>query len=213
MRFIQKLLFVFLLVSSSLFNFAHADFQSIPELQTRVTDLTASLSANQITHIEQNLKNLEQSKGSQVAVLIVSTTKPESIEDYSMRVVEKWELGRKGVDDGVLLLIAKQDRKMRIEVGYGLEGAITDLSAGRIISEYISPELRRGSFYHGVLAGTEQITNLINGEPLPPSHSNQNNLEGDTSSILSMMIFGSAFLSSFLAPLLGRILTVSLRRP
>jgi len=210
MQTMFKFLLLNLIVISGLFNYAHADLQTIPALQTRLTDLTNTLSANQKTHIEQNLKDLEQSKGSQVAVLIVPTTKPESIEGYSLRVVEKWKLGREGVDDGVLLLIAKKDRKMRIEVGYGLEGAITDLSAGRIIYEYISPEFRRGSFYHGVLAGTGQITNLINGESLPAPQSNHQNKKDNTHNIFTMMVFASAFLSSILAPLLGRIITVSL---
>jgi len=98
----------------------------IPPLQRRVTDLTATLSAAQVEQIEARLKALEDSKGSQIAVLLVPTTQPETIEQYSIRVAEAWKLGRKGVDDGVLFLVAIQDRAMRIEVGYGLEGSLTD---------------------------------------------------------------------------------------
>lgn len=203
----RKLLFIILFLSVS--SFATANVQEVPNLHARVTDPTGLLSAGQRSHIEQLLQVLEQSKGSQVAVLIVSTTQPEAIEEYSMRVVEKWKVGRKNIDDGVLLLIARQDRKIRIEVGYGLEGAIPDITAGRIINEYITPEFRRGDFYGGILAGVSQITNLINGESLPAPTTSQGASEGDPGVILPFMIFGSSFLSMFLVPLLGRLITVS----
>ncbi len=199
-----------LLISFALSTNVQADLQPIPALNERVTDLTATLSANQKTHIEQTLSQLEQEKGSQLMVLIVPTTSPEAIEDYSLRVVEKWKLGRKDVDDGVLLLIAKDDRKMRIEVGYGLEGAVTDVYAGRIINEYISPEFRRNKFYDGVLAGTEQIANLIRGESLPPANTNQGNRDNDTAGMLAFLVMGSSFITSFLVPLVGRLISVSL---
>ena len=184
---------------------AHAEV-AVPSLNARITDLTNTLTAEQKSHIEQKLTTLEQTEGSQLAVLIIPTTKPETIEDFSFRVVSKWKLGREDVDDGVLLTIAKNDRKIRIEVGDGLEGAITDISAGRIISEYITPEFRQGRFYEGVLAGTGQIENLIKGEPLPAPATNQGN---DSEGPLVFWIFASAFLSPFLSLILGRLLAVS----
>ncbi len=189
---------------------ATADLLKVPELKSRVTDLTRSLSASEKAAIESSLENLEKNKGSQLAVLMVKTTSPEVIEDYSMRVVEKWKLGRKGVDDGVLLLIAMQDRKMRIEVGYGLEGAIPDIAAGRIINEYITPAFRNGDYYSGVSAGANKIIGLINGEALPEPSTNQGDSFNDTGALLAMMIIGSSFITNLFVPLLGRLITVSL---
>ena len=166
---------------------------SVPALTQRVTDLTQSLGAQQESDIEQSLAALEQAKGSQVAVLIVESTAPETIEQYATRVFEKWKLGRKSVDDGVLLLIAIADRRMRIEVGYGLEGAIPDIAAGRIINEYIFAEFRKGNYYEGVRLGTDQITGLINGEPLPPAVSEQGS-NNDSSQAFFLLIFVSTFL-------------------
>ena len=140
----------------------------VPPLKTRVLDLTATLDAQQLQTLEKTLKDFEQRKGSQVAVLIVPTTKPESVEQYAVRVEEIWKLGRKGVDDGVLLLIAKDDHKLRIEVGYGLEGALPDVTAKRIIDESIAPHFKRGDFYWGINAGVDQIVRVIDGEKLPP---------------------------------------------
>lgn len=145
---------------------AHAQI-AIPPIQTRVTDQTATLSAEQKTTLEQSLQSFENKKGSQVAVLIVPSTAPESIEQYALRVAEQWKLGRKKVDDGVILLIAKNDRSMRIEVGYGLEGALNDATAKRIIAETMTPYFKQGDYYAGIKAGTDQIMRVIDGEPLP----------------------------------------------
>jgi uncharacterized protein len=153
--------------------FAHAQpLQAVPKLSARVTDLTGTLSAGDRAAIDAKLQALEQRKGSQIAVLIVNTTAPEAIEQFSIRVVEAWKLGRanvqgKKVDDGVLLLIAKDDRKVRIEVGYGLEGSIPDAYAKRIISEQIAPRFRAGDFSGGVSAGVDKIATLIEGAGLP----------------------------------------------
>ena len=144
-----------------------AELAPIPALKTRVTDLTQTLSAEQQSQLEAKLAAFEQEKGSQIAVLIVSTTMPEAIEQFSIRVVDSWKLGREKQDDGVLLLVAKDDRKMRIEVGYGLEGAIPDLIAKRIISEIMTPYFKRGDFYSGINQATDQIMRLISGEQLP----------------------------------------------
>src|ERR1700722_9411828 len=140
---------------------------AVPPLTGRVVDLTATLSSDDIARLTQTLKDLEQRKGSQVAVLMVPTTQPETIEQYSIRVAEAWKIGRKKIDDGALLVVAKNDRKLRIEVGYGLEGSLTDATAGRIISEIITPKFRSGDFAGGISAGIDRIIGVINGEKLP----------------------------------------------
>jgi uncharacterized membrane protein YgcG len=137
---------------------------AVPVLSARVTDLTATLSGEQKGGIESELRGIEQSTGAQLAVLLVPTTKPESIEQYSLRVVEQWRLGRKGRDDGVLLLVAKNDRKLRIEVGYGLEGAIPDAAARRVIDETIAPRFKAGDFAGGLVAGIHQLAGMIAGQ-------------------------------------------------
>ena len=111
-----------------------------------MVDQTGTLSAGDIASLTQTLKDLETRKGSQVAVLIVPTTDGEAIEQYSLRVAEAWKIGRKKIDDGALLVIAKNDRRLRIEVGYGLEGALTDVTTKRIIDEDITPKFKSRRF-------------------------------------------------------------------
>lgn len=139
----------------------------VPPLQHRVTDLTGTLTAQQQSELEANLAAFEARKGSQIAILLVPTTQPEDIAQYAIRVVESWKLGRKGVDDGVLVLLAKNDRKSRIEVGYGLEGALNDATAKRILMEIMAPHFKRGDFHGGLTAGVSRIEAVIDGEPLP----------------------------------------------
>jgi len=141
---------------------------AVPPLQSRVTDLAGTLSAGEVVQLEQKLAAFEAKKGSQIAVLIVLTTQPETIEEYSIRVVDAWKLGRKRIDDGVLLIIAKQDRAVRIEVGYGLEGVLPDAIAKRIVDEIIVPKFKQGDFAGGINAGVERMMAVIAGEPLPP---------------------------------------------
>lgn len=141
--------------------------QPIPDLGAPVTDATGTLAADQVAALDAKLRAFEQAKGSQVAVLIVPTTKPEEIEQYGIRVVEKWKLGRARVDDGVLLIVALNDRRVRIEVGYGLEGALPDATANRIIQEDIVPQFRRGDYYGGIGTGVDRILRVIQGESLP----------------------------------------------
>lgn len=139
----------------------------IPPLDSPVIDTTGTLTAEQKQQLEQQALALQQRKGSQLQVLMIATTQPESIEQYTVRAFEQWKLGRKGVDDGVLLVVAKDDRRVRIEPGYGLEGAIPDITAGRIIQEYLVPKFRAGDFGGGILDATAALTKLIDGEPLP----------------------------------------------
>ena len=151
---------------------AHADIPqevvTVPPLNQRVTDLTSTLDAQQIQALESRLAAFEAKKGAQLAVLIVPTTQPETIEQFGIRVVDAWKLGRKKVDDGALLLIAKDDHKLRIEVGYGLEGALNDATANRIIDEIIVPRFRSGGYYAGIESGLAAMMQVVDGEPLPP---------------------------------------------
>jgi uncharacterized protein len=165
-----RALFTFLLLGIFLAaGLARAEV-AVPPLKTRVTDLTATLNAAQQATLERELADFETRKGSQIAVLIVPTTQPETIEQYAIRVAEAWKLGRKGIDDGALLLVAKDDRALRVEVGYGLEGVIPDAVAKRIISEIILPYFKQGDFYGGIQAGVTRLVRLVEGEPLPPPH-------------------------------------------
>jgi len=149
---------------------AHADV-AVPPLSGRVVDQTSTLSASEISSLTQRLKDFEARKGSQVVVLIVSTTAPETIEQYSIRVAEAWKIGRKKIDDGVLLVVAKNNHKIRIEVGYGLEGALTDVTSKRIIDEVIAPRFQSGDFAGGISVGLEWIFAAIDGEKLPAPQS------------------------------------------
>lgn len=139
----------------------------VPALTGHVNDQTATLTTEQKATLEKTLQVFEARKGSQLAVLIVATTAPETIEQYALRVAELWKLGRKKVDDGAVLLVAKSDRAVRIEVGYGLEGALNDATSKRIISETITPPFQQGDFYGGITAGVGQIIGVVDGEPLP----------------------------------------------
>jgi uncharacterized protein len=191
---------------------AAAGLQPIPKLAARVTDLTGTLTAEQQTALEQKLAAFESAKGSQLAVLIVPTTQPEEIEQYSIRAVDQWKLGRKGVDDGALLIIAKNDHHLRIEVGRGLEGVLTDAMSNRIIEETITPDFRAGNFYGGISTGLDQMMKLIQGEPLPPPEERwQPNRSAHGQSLLPELFFavliGSVFLRSILGKTLGSAAT------
>jgi uncharacterized protein len=147
---------------------AHAaDLAPVPQLQSPVTDQTGTLTADQRNRLDQRLRAFEAKKGTQIAVLIVPGTQPESIEQYSMRVVEAAKLGRRKIDDGILLLVARNDRAVRIEVGYGLEGAVPDVLANRIIEQVIVPRFRASDYYGGIDAAVTRLIALIEGEPLP----------------------------------------------
>jgi uncharacterized protein len=141
---------------------------AVPPLTSRVTDLTGTLSAQQRGALEERLAAFEARKGSQIAVLVVATTEPETIEQYGIRVAEQWKVGRKGVDDGAILVVAMKDRALRIETGYGLEGVLPDAVAKRIIEEHIVPRFKQGDYSGGIDAGVSRIMAVVDGEPLPP---------------------------------------------
>jgi len=188
------------------------EFQPVPALNTRVTDLTGTLSAADSARIEANLAAFENAKGAQVAVLIVGTTQPEEIEQYGIRVVEQWKLGRGKVDDGALLLVAKDDRRLRIEVGYGLEGVLTDANSRRIIDEIITPRFRAGDFAGGIEQGTQQMMKLIDGEaPPPPARqrglTDLGGLENWLMPLLIVVVAGGALLRAILGPMMGALVT------
>jgi uncharacterized protein len=162
MKIFAQLILLVLLLNGA----AHAEV-ALPTLTHRVTDLSGTLDAQQAQTLEARLAEFEAKKGSQLALLIVPTTQPETIEQFGIRVVQVWKLGRKGVDDGALLLVAKDDRALRIEVGYGLEGVLNDATANRIIDEVIVPHFKRGEFYPGIESGLAAMMQVVNGEPLP----------------------------------------------
>jgi uncharacterized protein len=178
---------------------------AVPPLSTRVTDLTATLDRSAQTSLEDRLRAFESKHGSQIAVLIVPTTEPETIEQYAMRVAEAWKLGRKGIDDGALLLVAMKDRTMRIEVGYGLEGALNDATCKRIISEIITPEFQRGDFRGGIEQGVDKMIRVIEGEALPTPARSWNGGGGYDPSLFFILIGLVMGAANALRPLLGRL--------
>ena len=159
---------LFILIPLLVVSVLALDLAPIPPLTNRVTDVTGTLTEGDKADLENFLAQVEAQKGSQIAVLIVPTTQPEALEQYSLRVVEAWKLGRKKVDDGFLFLVAKDDHTMRFEVGYGLEGALPDAICKRIIDEIVSPRFRSGDFSGGVYAGLAAAVKIIQGESLPP---------------------------------------------
>lgn len=190
--------FGFLLAALALYAWAQI---AVPELTRRVTDLTATLSAEQTAALENKLAAFEAQKGSQIAVLMVPTTAGEDIAQFGIRVAEQWKIGREKVDDGVILIVAKDDRDMRLEVGYGLEGAIPDAVARRVIAEVIAPRFREGAYAAGIDAGVDQLMRLIEGEALPPPASVRG--EGDDA-VFGLLVIGGVVVGWLLSVLMSR---------
>ena len=171
----------------------------VPYLAGRINDQADLLSDAAEQQLEGSLQQLEEETGAQVAVLTIPTLEGDPIEDFSMRVVETWKLGREDVDDGVLILIARDDRRMRIEVGYGLEGALTDAQAGRIIRDVMTPRFREGDFDGGVSGAVEVVSAAVRGEPLPlPEEQSGRGGGGNPIAVLAMLIMGLPFISGAL---------------
>src|SRR5262245_53718766 len=182
---------------------------AVPQLTGRVVDQTGTLSSGDIAQLTQTLADLEKRKGSQIAVLIVPTTDGEAIEQFALRVAEAWKIGRKKVDDGALLVIAKNDRRLRIEVGYGLEGALTDVTTKRIIDEDITPKFKAGDFAGGVSAGVNRMIRVAEGEKLPepaPPHWETSELLNYLNPANPFVIFGLIILAGVLRSFLGRFI-------
>lgn len=179
--------------------------QAVPPLEARVTDLTGTLTAADQAALEQKLAEFEARKGAQIAVLLVATTAPEEIEQYSIRVVDAWKLGRSAPDDGALLLVAKDDRRLRIEVGRGLEGALTDLVANRIIDDVITPQFRRGDFAGGIAAGVDQMIRVVDGEALPEPEPGWEQRGAQFEQLLPLLFFAAVFGGTVLRSIFGRL--------
>ena len=176
----------------------------IPAFASPVVDTTGTLDPQARQQLEQQAVALQQRKGSQLQVLMVPSTAPETIEEYAVRAFEQFKLGRKDVDDGLLLVVAKDDRKVRIEVGYGLEGAIPDITAGRVIQEYLVPKFRQNDYAGGITDATAQLVKLIDGEPLPEpvaSHSTGTDSGGDWLFALLAAFIVAQFARAFLGRL------------
>ena len=179
--------------------------QAVPTLSARVIDQTGTLSSSEVASLDQVLSAFEKKKGSQLAVLIVKTTAPESIEQYGIRVADQWKLGRKKIDDGAILIIAKADRTLRIEVGYGLEGALTDATSKRIIDDIIVPRFKQQDFYGGVVAGVQAIIAVVDGEPLPLPAKNDQFTEDDVFQLLPVVFIAALILGGIMRAILGRM--------
>jgi uncharacterized protein len=179
--------------------------QPIPKLEARVTDLTGTLTASEQAELEQKLSAFEARKGAQIAVLVVPTTAPEDIAQYSIRVVESWKIGRKKTDDGVLVLLAKDDHTTRIEVGYGLEGALPDAIANRIIDETMIPLFKQGQYFAGLSAGVTQIMQVVDGEALPAPDSSWKGNGNAIGHALPGLFIGFFIVSSILRSIFGRV--------
>ena len=190
---------------SLLLSFGVAGAQvAVPPLAARVTDLTGTLSGGAVARIEAKLAALEAKKGSQIAVLIVPTTSPEDIDQFGIRVEDAWKLGRKGVDDGAYLIVAKNDRRVRIEVGYGLEGALPDAIANRIVQETITPHFKLGDYDGGVEAGIDQMISVVNGEPLPQPDQRWEKHRSGLSNLLPLLLVVVVVAGGVLRGIFGR---------
>jgi uncharacterized protein len=177
--------------------------QPVPPLTGRVVDLTGTLSASQQHSLDARLRDYEQRKGSQFAVLVVARTAPEAIEPYAIRVAEQWKLGRRQVDDGAILVIAKDDRALRIEVGYGLEGALNDATSKRIIDDIIVPYFRNDDFYGGISAGIDAMMRVVDGESLPDPPA-ANDAPAGAAGMLPLLFFAALLIGGVMRALFGR---------
>lgn len=177
---------------------------TVPPLTARVTDLTGTLSADEVGALDQTLHGFEARRGTQIAVLIVASTAPETIEQLGIRVAEQWKVGRKNIDDGAILIVAKNDRTLRIEVGYGLESVLTDATSNRIINEFIVPRFREGDFYGGLTHGIDQMILVADGESLPPP-SNAPSEAASFREYVPVLLLFAFVVGGFLRSVLGRI--------
>ncbi|HYW57169.1 MAG TPA: TPM domain-containing protein [Polaromonas sp.] len=190
------------------------DVQPVPALTARVMDSTGTLDAGQVQALEAKLAAFEQSRGAQIVMLMVATTQPEDIAAYAQRIGDSWKIGRKGIGDGVLVVVAKNDRKVRIETTKTLEGAIPDLAARQIIDSAITPNFRQGNFAAGLDAAADQLIARITGENLPTPDQQSIPALGDGISWTDMAIFlffavpiGARLLSGVLGRKLGSVAT------
>ena len=206
-RLLRLLLLAFLLGPAGLGSAVAQQLAPIPPLDSPVVDTTGTLDAAQRQALVQQALALQQRKGSQLQILIVPSTRPEDIAQYTTRVFEQWGIGRKGVDDGVLLVVARDDRRVRIEPGYGLEGAIPDAIANRVIQEYLVPRFRNDDYAGGIAEATAVLVRLIDGEPLPAPVASNREPDGGNAT------FGIALFIGGFAAVLVRLLFARRSRP
>lgn len=197
----KRLLFAWLAVVCAAVAVA-AEPVALPPLTARVTDLTATLTVEQKGALDARLAEFEARKGAQIAILMLPTTQPETIEEFGIRLAEAWKIGRKGADDGVIVIVAKEDRRMRLEVGYGLEGALNDATASRIVNERMAPRFRAGDYAGGLRAGVDAIAAVVEGEPLPAPAGNRVRGAPDGEGWL-MWIFAALVFASFARRIFG----------
>ena len=197
-----------------LFGLAFAqELQPVPALRAHVTDTVGLLPEDRRQALEARLVQLERDKGAQLAVLIVRTTQPEPVEAYALRVAEAWRLGRKGVDDGLLFLIARDDRRMRIEVGYGLEGSVPDAVARQIVADTVAPRFKAGDFPGGIEAGVAALVARIEGEVLPAPAARPDGGGDRQIGVEELLVLGIIFtivLGGVLKAIFGRLVGSSL---
>jgi uncharacterized protein len=200
--------FAWLLVAVLLAGHAPASHAQIPlpRLEARVTDLTGTLTASQQSALEDKLAAFEARKGAQIAVLMLPTTAPEDIAQFGIRLAESSKIGREAPDDGVILIVATDDRAMRMEVGRGLEGALTDATSSRIINDTIAPLFKERDFNAGISAGVDQMIRVIDGEPLPAPDQAWKHGAQDQGGSLPMLLMGILAVGAFLRGIIGRAL-------
>jgi uncharacterized protein len=210
-RFLRSLLAIWLVCLLAAIPAFAADLVAIPPLQARVTDMTATLTSEQRATLDGSLENFERERGSQISILLLPTTQPEAIEQFGIRLAEAWKIGRKGIDDGVIVIVAKNDRRVRLEVGYGLEGALNDATAKRIISETMTPRFKSGDYYGGLQSGVTAILGVISGEALPAARAAPAlSALADRQDVLVIALVAVVLIGSCLRMILGNLLGASI---
>jgi len=189
---------VFWILTLGLMMAAGASALEVPYLAGRVNDQAGLLDEDFEGQLEERLRLLEEETGAQVVVLTIPSLEGDPLEDFSIRVVETWKLGRADADDGVLILVARDERRMRIEVGYGLEGVLTDAQSGRIIDHLMAPRFREGDFNGGVGAAVEAVSSAIRGEPVGIPEKRAQSSGVNPASFIFLLIFGLPFIGTAL---------------
>ena len=186
--------------------------QPVPELRARVMDATGTLDVGALQRLEERLAGFERERGTQIVVVMVASTAPEDIADYTQRLGDAWKIGRRDVGDGLLFVIAKDDRRLRIAPAKTLEGAIPDLLARRILDQAVAPALRRGDFAGGIDAGLTQIMAAVRGEalPLPSPAPSSGRGAGEWTDALVFLLFAVPMVAGFMRRAFGRGLGIPL---
>lgn len=209
---LSRTLIALALCLASVFAWAQSP-QPVPELRARAMDFTGTLDAAALQRLEERLAGFERERGTQIVVVLVASTAPEDIADYTQRLGDAWKIGRRDVGDGLLFVIAKDDRRMRIAPAKTLEGAIPDLLARRIIDQAVAPALRRGDFAGGIDAGLTQIMAAVRGEalPLPAQESKASGGgAGEWTDALVFLLFAVPMVAGFMRRAFGRGLGIPL---